>query len=133
MRYTKSAFITFSPEGIPLHSEFANTKINVTQRFAYEQVMPLISGLKVEGGGLRGGEANPSTEPEAERTSTSSAPQPATLNPQPTAVAPHVLALLRDMHGLAMILRKRRFARGALDLNLPEVKLDLRLDNLGRH
>ncbi len=135
VRYTKSAFITFSPEGIPLHSEFANTKINVTQRFAYEQVMPLISGLKVEGGGLRGGEANPSTEPEAERTSTSSAPQPATLNPQPTAVAPHVLALLRDMHGLAMILRKRRFARGALDLNLPEVKIDMTRDGavVGAH
>ena len=123
VRYTKSAFITFSPEGIPLDSEFANTKINVTQRFAYEQVMPLISGLRV-------GEENTGTESGAERTSS----QPSTLHPQP-AVAPHVLALLRDMHELAMILRKRRFARGALDLNLPEVKIDMTRDGavVGAH
>ncbi len=133
VRYTKSAFITFSPEGVPLDSEFANTKISVTQRFAYEQVMPLISGLKVEGGGLKGGEENTGTESGAERTSTSD-PQPSTFDLQPT-VSPPVLALLRDMHGLAMILRKRRFARGALDLNLPEVKIDMTRDGavVGAH
>ncbi len=133
VRYTKSAFITFSPEGVPLDSEFANTKINVTQRFAYEQVMPLISGLKVADGGLKGREENTGTESEAERTSSSDL-QPSTFDHQPT-VSPPVLALLRDMHGLAMILRKRRFARGALDLNLPEVKIDMTRDGavVGAH
>ena len=185
VRYTKSAFITFSPEGIPLDSEFANSKINVTQRFAYEQVMPLISGWRVEGGGLSGGEekdgeaapvpsppssgerarvrgpsgedglqakatlnADPEYDP-ANSNSEGRTPHPnplpskargegtreeVPLPPQPS-VAPHVLALLRDMHGLAMILRKRRFARGALDLNLPEVKIDMTRDGavVGAH
>src|SRR6202012_5549491 len=33
--------------------------------------------------------------------------------------------LLKQMHELAMILRKRRFARGALELNMPEIEVDL--------
>jgi ribonuclease R len=40
-------------------------------------------------------------------------------------VAPAVAAMLGRMLELAMILRKRRFARGALELNLPEVEIDL--------
>ena len=36
--------------------------------------------------------------------------------------------LLGDMHELAMILRKRRFARGALELSMPEMKIDLDAD-----
>ena len=38
--------------------------------------------------------------------------------------------LLGRMHQLAMILRRRRFKRGALDLNMPEVKIEL--DKQGR-
>jgi ribonuclease R len=40
-------------------------------------------------------------------------------------VAPDVAAMLGRMLELAMILRRRRFARGALELNLPEVEIDL--------
>lgn len=40
-------------------------------------------------------------------------------------VTPAILHLLREMHELAMLLRRRRFARGALNLDLPEVKLDM--------
>ena len=94
LRFTKSVFITFSAEGIPLHTEFANTAIRVTQRFAYEQVMPILSGQR---------------EGAAELPEIDSA----------------VLDLLKRMHELAMILRKRRFDRGALDLELPEVKIDM--------
>ena len=36
-----------------------------------------------------------------------------------------VHALLGRMHELAMILRRRRFEHGALDMNLPEVEIDL--------
>ena len=194
VRYTKSAFITLSPEGIPLDAEFANSKIKVVQRFAYEQVMPLVEGLRVEGRELKGGEdgddstrvpsppssgerarvrgpkrdeaplteetlntrrgaelsveertphPNPTTEAargEGTRTEAekqrSEEPLTLALSPQSRGegtraepdVAPNVIALLRDMHGLAMILRKRRFARGALDLNLPEVKIDMTRD-----
>ncbi|MCE9551947.1 MAG: ribonuclease R [Planctomycetes bacterium] len=45
-------------------------------------------------------------------------------------LTPEVHSLLERMHTLAMILRKRRFARGSLELALPEVKIDL--DNDGR-
>ncbi len=41
-----------------------------------------------------------------------------------------VFELLGNMHRLAMILRKRRMRRGALELNMPEVKVEL--DRRGR-
>jgi ribonuclease R len=40
-------------------------------------------------------------------------------------LAPDVWRLLSDMHELAMSLRKRRLDRGAIELTLPEVKIDL--------
>lgn len=104
VRYTKSAFITFNPEGMPLHAEFANTAIKVKQRFAYEQVMPLLSKSEEQG------------------------TAPAVNSDEAMSVTPEVLELLQRMHTLAMLLRKRRFDRGALDLALPEVKIDMDRD-----
>jgi ribonuclease R len=40
-------------------------------------------------------------------------------------VAPPVARMLSEMLELAMILRRRRFARGALELSLPEVQIEL--------
>ncbi len=40
-------------------------------------------------------------------------------------LAPELRAMLGEMLELAMILRKRRFARGALELNMPEVEVEL--------
>lgn len=40
-------------------------------------------------------------------------------------LGPEVHKLLGQMHELAMILRRRRFERGALELVMPEVKIDL--------
>lgn len=90
VRFTKTAFIHFTPEGIPTSTEFANSAIKVTRRFAYEEVMPILN------------------DPVTPREN----------------VSPQVRGLLERMHRLAMILRARRFARGALDLQLPEVKID---------
>ena len=45
-------------------------------------------------------------------------------------LAPDVFRLVRDMHTLAMMLRKRRMNRGAIELTLPDVKLEL--DDDGR-
>jgi ribonuclease R len=42
-----------------------------------------------------------------------------------SAVAPSIAAMLGEMLELAMILRRRRVARGALELSLPEVEIDL--------
>jgi ribonuclease R len=45
-------------------------------------------------------------------------------SPHP-GVAPAIAGMLGDMLELAMILRRRRFARGALELALPEVEIEL--------
>jgi ribonuclease R len=93
VRYTKSAFIEFTSEGIPVSTRFANTAIKATKRFAYEQVLPVIR------------------DPERHKH----VPAP-------------VRKLLCDMHELAMLLRRRRFQKGAYDLELPEIKLDFDKD-----
>lgn len=90
LRYTKSVFIEFSPEGIPVHRSFANTAIKTAKRFAYEEVFEILE------------------HPE---------------KPHPH-VKPEVMALLKRMLDLAMLLRGRRFEAGALELTMPEVKID---------
>ncbi len=45
--------------------------------------------------------------------------------PEASTHAPELVALLGRMLELAMTLRKRRFVRGALELNMPEVEIDL--------
>ncbi|MDR3634975.1 MAG: ribonuclease R [Isosphaeraceae bacterium] len=46
-------------------------------------------------------------------------------HPEAPTLGPELVALLGRMLELAMILRKRRFARGALELNMPEIEIDL--------
>lgn len=91
VRFTKSAIIEFDAEGIPLHTEFHNSAIRSTRRFAYEEIMPIVE------------------QPEHFKKSL----------PQ------EVVALILRMHELAMLLRARRFEGGALELYLPETKLQL--------
>jgi ribonuclease R len=92
LRYTQSVFIEYTPEGIPVHTEFARSAIRVARRFAYEDVLALV---------------------EERQTS------------RLREVPANVRGLVQRMHELAMILRGRRMAGGALDLSLREVKLDL--------
>jgi ribonuclease R len=40
-------------------------------------------------------------------------------------LSPAVFSLVRQMHSLAMILRKRRLNRGAIELTLPEIEIEL--------
>ncbi len=93
VRFTMSAFIEFNPDGIPVGTRFSRSAIRVTQRFAYEEVLPIIEGK-----------------------ATADRKHP---------VSPEVHALLTRMHTLAMLLRRRRFEKGALELEMPEVKVDL--------
>ncbi len=101
VRYTKSVVIEFSGDGIPLHTQFHNSAIKVTQRFAYEQIMPLVR--------------DPHLDSET--------------------VSQPVRSLLLRMHELFLVLRQRRFTAGALELYLPEVKIDLDRDGkvVGAH
>lgn len=96
IRYTKTCFIEFSAEGLPLHSEVHNSAIKSCRRFAYEEVDEYL------------------------------ADRAAWLD----KLTPAVHTLLADMHELAMLLRRRRMQRGALELNMQEVKVDL--DKHGR-
>lgn len=95
VRYTKSVFIEFDAEGRPRGAELANTAIRVSQRFAYEEVMPLVNN------------------PESGKGKVSAA----------------IVNQLQKMHTLAMILRRNRFAEGALQMGIPEVEIDF--DNDG--
>jgi ribonuclease R len=45
--------------------------------------------------------------------------------PWQSRLTPEIFQLLRDMHTLAMTLRRRRFNGGSIELTLPEVKIDL--------
>ncbi|MGQ0635296.1 MAG: ribonuclease R [Planctomycetaceae bacterium] len=90
VRYTRSVLMEFTEEGMPVHTEFANSAIKVTRRFAYEEVMPVIN------------------EPERHKA----------------RVGAKIRQLLHRMYELAMRLRARRFAMGALELTMPEVKID---------
>ncbi|HUG90057.1 MAG TPA: VacB/RNase II family 3'-5' exoribonuclease [Planctomycetaceae bacterium] len=95
VRFTKSAFIEYTPEGVPVSTRFANSAIKVTRRFAYEEVLPILR------------------DPEKFKS----------------RVPAKVRQLLAWMHELAMLLRRRRFEAGALELTLGEVKLDFDADN----
>lgn len=94
-RYVKSVVMEFSPAGQLLSSRFANGAIRVRKRFTYEQVSAIL----------------------AEQTVVS----PASLT---APVAPEIVQMLYAMRELAMLLRQRRFARGALELHLPKTELE---------
>jgi ribonuclease R len=96
VRYTKTAFIEFSAEGIRTAVDLHNTAIRSKRRFTYEEVDEYL----------------------ADRESWRS------------KLKPEVHGLLARMHELAMMLRRRRFERGALELTMKEVKVDL--DKNGR-
>ncbi len=94
VRYTKSVFIEFSPEGAPIAAEPMSAAIRSCRRFTYEEVDEYLA------------------DPEA----------------WTDKLTPAVHKLLAEMRELARLLRERRFQRGALELSMPEVKVDLDRD-----
>lgn len=94
VRYTKTAFIEFTPDGVPVSVECHSAAIRSVRRFTYEEVDEYLA------------------DPEAWKKK----------------LTPQVHTLLGRMHELAMILRHRRARRGALELSMPEVKIDLDRD-----
>ncbi|NLX94613.1 MAG: ribonuclease R [Rhodopirellula sp.] len=96
VRYTLSAMMEFTPDGIRVGAELHRTAIKSNRRFSYEQIDEFLA------------------------------------NPEPwrKKLGVKVFDLLGRMHRLAMILRRRRGERGALELSMPEVKIDL--DKQGR-
>ncbi|TWT86282.1 Ribonuclease R [Pseudobythopirellula maris] len=104
VRYAMTAKIEFTPDGAPVACDVVKSAIKSCRRFAYEEVDEYLAEK-----GLNG-EKKPG---EVVQTLT-----------------PAVDELLGRMFELAMILRRRRFERGALELNMPEIVIDL--DDDGR-
>jgi ribonuclease R len=94
VRYTKSVFIEYTAEGVPVHVESMSAAIKSRRRFTYEEVDDYLA------------------DPEKWRSK----------------LDKKVHALLGSMRTLAAILRERRFRRGALELTMREVKVDLDKD-----
>jgi ribonuclease R len=94
VRYTKSVFIEFTPEGVVADTSFHNSAIRSTKRLNYDEVDQFLA------------------DREAWRRK----------------LGAKVHELLGRMHELAMLLRRRRFERGALELTLREVKVELDAD-----
>jgi ribonuclease R len=91
VRYARTCWIEFSPEGIPVEAREERTAIRSRRRFTYEEVDVFLA-------------------------------DPGTTAVEMTA---EVRTLLGRMRDLARLLRARRLARGALELTMPEVKIDL--------
>jgi ribonuclease R len=105
MRYVKTVQIDFSPQGQKTSVHFANGAIRNRKRFTYEEVMAQLVAADQADAGVP-------------------------VEPAVPTVEPAVHSLLLRMRVLAMILRKRRLRRGALELNMPEVELEF--DDQGR-
>jgi ribonuclease R len=91
VRYTKSAIMEFTAEGLRVSTELHSSAIKSSKRLTYEQVDEFLK------------------DPE----------------PWRRKLGVKVHELLGRMHTLAMILRRRRLEHGALELTMPEVKVDL--------
>ena len=91
VRYAKTVYIEFTPDGAVVAAEGHSSAIKSKRRFTYEEVDDYLG-------------------------------EPKTWEKKLT---PEVHSLLGRMHELAMILRKRRFKHGALELSMREVKIDL--------
>ncbi|NBT12947.1 MAG: VacB/RNase II family 3'-5' exoribonuclease, partial [Planctomycetia bacterium] len=94
VRYARTCWMEFTPDGAPVHAEVERSAIKSARRFTYEEVDVFLG------------------DPET----------------RAVEMAPAVRSLLGRMRDLARILRARRTARGALELSMPEVKIDLDRD-----
>lgn len=94
IRYTQTAWLEFTADGVHVSTELARTAILSKRRFTYEEIDDYLA------------------HPTAWKKK---------LNAQ-------VHALVGRMYELAMILRTRRMRRGALELTMQEVKVDLDRD-----
>jgi ribonuclease R len=130
VRYALSAMIEFTEEGAPVATEVFKSAIKSRRRFTYEEVDQFLAekGLTVTEhtrrveSERRGKHPHPSPLPEGEGARTRKGAGVV------ASLSHEVDSLLTRMHELAMILRGRRFVRGALELSMPELKIDLDAD-----
>jgi ribonuclease R len=139
VRYAITARIEFTADGTRIATDVFKSAIKSRRRFTYEEVDEyLLARGKIE-------PKAPATMPTPAKVSRAAKPSaPATEPPKVKKVArgkapsstggvfsnltPEVDALLERMFTLAMTMRERRFRRGALELNRPELEIDLDKD-----
>src|SRR4051812_20973491 len=115
VRYVKTVRIEFTPGLQKGHVEFFNGAIRNRKRLTYDEVQALLNGManpdRKVGGGVSAGDAE---------------------NTPDLAVGVRleadILTMLRRMRDLALLLRKKRFKRGALELTMPEAVLEYDAD-----
>ncbi|HEX2476060.1 MAG TPA: RNB domain-containing ribonuclease, partial [Lacipirellulaceae bacterium] len=112
VRYAISAMIEFTEEGMRVATDVFKSAIKSRRRFTYEEVDEFLVAKKL-------------SPPQQDPLKTPRKSKEASVFRDLT---PEVDSLLVRMHELAMILRGRRFARGALELAMPEMKIDLDKD-----
>jgi ribonuclease R len=95
IRFTKSVFMEYTPDGIRTHVDVCRSAIKSKQRFNYIEVQEFFDN------------------PEKFRKQW----------------LPEIRELLTNLYEIMKMLRKKRFERGSLEMDIPEIKIDL--DNDG--
>ncbi|MBA4189724.1 MAG: ribonuclease R [Planctomycetaceae bacterium] len=107
LRYVKTVQMEFSPGLQKGHVRFANGVIRNRKRFTYDEVQGVLDSLSAS--------PNGAAAPDETR------PDGAVAKPD---VDPEIVAMIRRMRDLALLLRKKRFKRGSLELEMPEAVLE---------
>jgi ribonuclease R len=114
LRYVKTVRMEFTPGLQKGHVSFFNGAIRNRKRFTYDEVQAILDFLASDG--------REPTVPVADGRE-----QPADADRVP---GPELLQMLKRMRDLALLLRKKRFKRGSLELEMPEAVLEY--DDNGR-
>jgi ribonuclease R len=139
VRYVKTVQMEFTPNLQKGHVRFANGAIRNRKRFTYDDVQQVLNSLATPDrkvGGVPGVGASDDTHSAAPDAHAPGTAAPDTHAPDPPDLAvgvhqelpPDLLAMIRRMRDLALLLRKKRFRRGALELTMPEAVLEYDAD-----
>jgi ribonuclease R len=119
VRYSLSAMMEFTEEGARVATDVFKSAIKSRRRFTYEEVDEYLAEKSLVGNTAN---AKATQKPAAKPTR---GKRQAKAGGVVSTLTPEVDSLLTRMHELAMIFRARRFQRGALELSMPEMKIDL--------
>ncbi|MBA3483403.1 MAG: RNB domain-containing ribonuclease [Pirellulales bacterium] len=131
VRYAITARIEFTEDGVRVATDVFKSAIKSRRRFAYEEVDEYLLARKFVEPKESSGVAAPLPSPPLKGGGTRKSDKGGVFS----NLSPEVDALLERMFTLAMKLRERRFRRGALELNRPELEIDLDKDGrvVGAH
>lgn len=133
VRYAITARLEFTDDGLRVATDVFKSAIKSRRRFTYEEVDAYL--LSKELVKERVAPAKPAAKAKAAKLGEEAEqeyvnPPSVKTKAEPPTITPEVDSLLERMFSLAMTLRKRRFRRGALELSMPQIEIDL--DKEGR-